>query len=218
MGNLAKFYRLKEAKIKFIKDNDNKKFLEDETYYISENCIIFNEVSESKEIRNIIDRSYNDSLIQKFPEIKLLNYISYPGVCYSYAFCKIAKTYLSSCFPPILEGNIEVISQNFTSVDTPKKGDLVLYYSESKISPVHYGIYRSQNIIRSKWRKGNIYEHPIFYIPNAYGNYVKFYHLNGDLNPKTFVEKIEKEWNSRHSNNIKGYFTLFNKNVSRETF
>lgn len=194
-GNVIKFYQPKA--------NINKDAMEllvsaPKMYNIDgDHFHSFQATPENLDIRSKIDKLFKRDLINEFPEIKMLDHIDFTGVCYHYAFCKVFNTYNIPLNIHQLEGNTEIIKKYFTSTVTPEKGDLVVYYSyKSSIEnahPLHYGIFILDNLIESKWGQGDVYQHPAFYIPDIYGNYLKFYELNPGLTPESLVELLGQD-------------------------
>ncbi len=99
------------------------------------------------------------------------------GVCSDYAFGKIAGTYST---PAKVDSDNHgcmlehIVKPHFSITTSPTKGDLVAYFTYAE-SPVHWGVYMGSNYVESKWGKDYVYQHPIFYVDDGSGNYVRFY-------------------------------------------
>lgn len=79
----------------------------------------------------------------------------------------------------------------------PQEGELVCYYysysnngsTRNLGDPVHYGVYDSNNFVKSKWGCEPTYRHPLFYVGTAYGNFIRCYRLKTNVT----IEALESE-------------------------
>lgn len=67
----------------------------------------------------------------------------------------------------------QVIKKDLVPTVTPKKGDIVVYYSNGYVP--HAGRYESDSKVISKWGDGAVFLHDTFMCPDNYGNNVKFF-------------------------------------------
>ncbi len=179
-GDIVQFYRLK-------KQPDSITTLKEEllasysTHTIRDNGYFeFNKTEENIRIRKEIEQASGQNLIKKIPQIRLVAHINFMGVCYDYAFGVIFRTYYSPRFMPRLPGN-DWIEKYFSVTTEPQKGDLVCYYKDSLVLPVHYGVYDSLHVVESKWGAQPVYKHPPFYVENLYGNFIRYYRLKSEV-------------------------------------
>jgi hypothetical protein len=89
--------------------------------------------------------------------------------CYAFALeypHHLGSSALTSLIPMLLEkAESEVVD-----------GGLVLYYYNDKRQGLaHAGVYRQPGRVRSKWRSGYVWDHPVFEIPTGYGEFVRYF-------------------------------------------
>ncbi len=172
-GNIAKFYRVKSHIV-------------ERTYpcvqsmaIFNGNTFVFDNTPSNRTIRDRITKLFDTDLLEQFTEIRRIPIFSFQGVCSNYAFTKIAGTNStpvgidSDNHGEMLE---KTVKPHFSITTSPTKGDLVAYFDGIIFEkPVHWGVYIGSNYVESKWGKDWVYEHPIFYVDNKSGDYVRFY-------------------------------------------
>ncbi len=108
-----------------------------------------------------------------FPEFdNLLKVLAPPPLavdqfnCYAYAL-RLSKWVHKYTLVQALE------KKHLIPTASPKKGDIVIYFGESRIN--HAGRYISESKVKSKWAGGPTFEHDTFMCPTHYGNRVEYY-------------------------------------------
>ncbi len=145
-------------------------------YKIDENgTYTFNETEDNKLLRKKISSLYGKDLLKEFPEIQSLRHINASGVCINYAVQRTLKAILNNIRPVGYGGFDKMLDEYFIPQTAPENGDLVVYYQSLESEPVHYGVYYADEIVESKWGNGDVYRHPIFYVDNRYGKFVRFF-------------------------------------------
>ena len=81
----------------------------------------------------------------------------------------------------------QVIKKDLIPTVTPKKGDIVVYYSNGYVP--HAGCYESDSKVISKWGDGGIFLHDTFMCPNSYGNNVEFFRKVSKDMAEKFIRK-----------------------------
>lgn len=187
---VAKFFRIKlECPHDVVVELWEKK--KDEfkgMYMVGENgTYTFNATEDNKLLRKKISSLHGKDLLKEFPEIQSLRHIDTFGYCINYAVKSALKS-MSIHIPLVGYGGYDkMLDEHFIPQTTPEIGDLVVYYWSLESEPKHYGVYYADEIVESKWGAGDVYRHPIFYVDNSYGNFVKFFR------PKEKVPDISKE-------------------------
>jgi hypothetical protein len=127
--------------------------------------------------------------------------------CYAYALGtfgkdleKLAEKKMEEIQKSVSLSINEVVKRYFTTVIAPEEGDLVIYSISSGITirtpggsrvsgTTHAGIYRKSNpnwnspeggTVESKWGwfyNSCVFQHDVFFVPDFYGDTVKFYRL-----------------------------------------
>jgi hypothetical protein len=144
--------------------------------------------------RNRELRGYED----RFPHMKVISNARSKDSnyrCFYYAMTKFLKIDSYHKLPPMEQGQPPmmdewVLCEFFESTSEPQSGDLAIY-RKSCGKAVHYGVYQADGKIESKWGTGSVYRHPIFCVPNGYGDDVVFYRLKPEF---TFEKLIEILW------------------------
>ena len=86
----------------------------------------------------------------------------------------------------------------YTRVDKPNIGDLVVFCStfgtnaKGKLRVKHWGIYKGENRVISKWGRECPYEHNLQDIPIAYGNFVFFFRKPTSLAFPSIHDELRK--------------------------
>lgn len=112
---------------------------------------------------------------QQFSEITYDETKKFFGVCIHFALGVVLKTYV---MPSGFSGTIQIqayLDEEFIPILKPQSGDLAVYYLSSKGQNVHFGVYREDHRIESKWGCGAIYKHPPFLVPSEYGDFIRYY-------------------------------------------
>ena len=141
----------------------------------------FESSKENIAIREIIDDTlYPALLVQKLPEIQVTD-IRFLGQCSMYALAEILPKYEPKLAHESQicgrQKDSEFLGRYFTLVDRePMPGDLAVYSLNG--ARKHFGIYRAQGLIESKWGQGRVYRHPPFHVGREYGDTITFYRLN----------------------------------------
>ena len=191
-GNTIEFYRVKselpELDLLNVSQmyNLNSKFFAEFDKKCEEGILIRDNIS------NTLNGNFDD-----IKEIKKIPHINFPGVCFNYAFGKIFKTYHTPRGLPAFGSNKKAlfskIDKYFIDVtEEPLEGDLVIYFSgQNLINCEHFGIYLGNGFVESKWGVTDVYQHPLFYVDNTYGDYVKYYRLNSER--EEVIEELYRE-------------------------
>jgi hypothetical protein len=58
-------------------------------------------------------------------------------------------------------------------VEKPNNGDLVAYFLDGELR--HIGIYVGKGRVISKWGAGPVFEHPLYMVPESYGNCIRYF-------------------------------------------
>jgi hypothetical protein len=192
IGDSAKFYRLKkQAPLVSLKADPNKPT--SPMFAIEDSHFCFKRTEENAHIRQEIDNTFGLMLSKKFPQIKKMEHIRFFGVCYHYAFGKILKTYSIPSNTPIQEEMKDYLLNKYFVVTTePSEGDLAVYYQILGY-PIHYGIYKEEGIIESKWGSGAVYQHPPFYVPNEYGDILVYYKIKPEFTSETLLKALQQK-------------------------
>lgn len=187
-GDLIKFFRVKKENQLF-NFSIGLPIIPSNCIKQSDDFFTFTKDIDSEEKRKKIDNSSLAGLIKAFPDehLTIFENMRFVGVCYDYAFGKILKTYYSPLINPGLVNTF--IKNNFTQIDQPVAGDLVVYYTQNPRYSVHWGIYCSDGRVESKWGEsfGGAIRHSPFFVPTIYGDEIAFFRLNAS------IEKIALE-------------------------
>ena len=76
--------------------------------------------------------------------------------------------------------DLEYVRSNYICVQEPLPGDIVVY-----ANGVHYGIWKGDGIVLSKWGQGFLVEHRLEEVPLSYGETVLFYRKKENRLPFT---------------------------------
>lgn len=190
-GNVAEFFRMKRGRVNedtlamkpHKKDHQANRLSSNTTYTLQDDgSLIFNKTAENVARRKIIDNNIfrGVDLHPVIPELQRLCYINFSGICQDYAFGRVLSTY---SFPagmahPSYHGH-QILALYFTITISPQKGDLIVYERSDYIT--HWGVYRGDGIVESKWGVCPVYRHPLFDVPSGYGKTIKCYRLNDGL-------------------------------------
>lgn len=131
------------------------------------------------------------------------------GVCYRVAMkksLKLTKKEIDSL--PMLgcddwtDKELNIFNDYYEQTDIPTAGTLAVYLDSKKnYSIPHFGIVQSNGKIRSKFAVSRgIYDHPLWYLPNNWGDCVVFYNLkNRWLNKENLLIDLKKKlYNAPH--------------------
>lgn len=195
-GTIAKFYRIKQVcpyyAIVELWKNEKEKFKQ--MYTVDDDGVYhFNKTEQNIALRDTIrDMPKGEKLIKEFPEIMSLSHVNAYGVCATYALKNVLKS-SKALVPFVGIGRLnKILDKYFVLQKKPEIGDLVVYYLTEDSEPVHYGIYYTEEIVESKWGTSSVYRHPIFYVPDFYGDIVKFFKVKDEYTLEEVVEKLEQ--------------------------
>jgi hypothetical protein len=120
-------------------------------------------------LTNCIDYAYFTAIFENCPDqdaaIAIINYLMREGV-----YIKVFK---------LIETQ---------EVDDPKEAVLAIYSNNN--GPTHFGIYRGDGVVESKWGlMGAIFQHKVFQLPPEYGDKVSFHKVVFKELPPNFVKE-----------------------------
>jgi len=95
-----------------------------------------------------------------------------PGDCSCYVFHTVFKLEIANMWEAYLH-----VVHSWKRVIAPQTGDLVVYYRRRKA--MHFGIFREDGRIESKFGYAHVYAHNVFDVPDHYGNEISFYRPKG---------------------------------------
>ncbi|MBJ7450440.1 MAG: hypothetical protein JHC93_08805, partial [Parachlamydiales bacterium] len=175
-----------------------------------------------------LDKSDFDMAEMPFDEYKNKEKIP---TCFDYAFYKLNVYYLKSyifstkceeAWPDWMKMSPVAFLKNhdFYPSYPPVAGDLVVYLDKLDRA-THMGIWTSQKVVRSKWGRQEVCDHPVNHVLNLYGVAVQFFHKNiPTLLQKNLCDKLldlKLNWASDTDNifNIEHFKTSFIKMVDQ---
>ena len=103
-----------------------------------------------------------------------------PLYCHDYAFYMLNEVNVILERFTLKDGSENIFNKlkerNYECQTNPKPGDLVLYFKNkaNKENVTHLGIWTSDGKVRSKFGTTYVYDHPLDYVPEVYGNYARF--------------------------------------------
>lgn len=130
----------------------------------------YKEMDRNRKVLEVYFKNGNFESIAKFPNIKFVGKLQkYP-----------AQDFLSYALP--FSGNKLILEaaklhSEYKQVSRPKPGDLVLYFNSNAVLPevaTHIGICLQGDRIISKWGLLNVFDHPLYLVPEGFGEKVRF--------------------------------------------
>jgi hypothetical protein len=176
-GNTARFFRVIDAIKRFplppLLDSASLHYTIDE-----KGAFNYIETDEHNSIRKLLDSAPFDEVRAVHGSVIYLKHLNkFEGNCALYAL-RLALTSMPAIVPADPSAAFLFVKEHFIPTNTPANGDIAVYLDEQTGMAKHFGIYRSQYGIESKWGKDGVYLHPPFDVPKIYDDKMQCYKLN----------------------------------------